>query len=58
MSRFLCSIDVAIGEGLPLNISEVIRTVMDDLGFGEFIADCLAAPTQEPNFWINSTDFA
>ncbi len=45
-------IDVAFGEGIFLNTTEVIRKVVDELGFGEFLADCLAAPASEPHYQI------
>ena len=43
-------IDVAFGEGIGLNLTEVAREVLDKLGMLEFIADCLAAPQTEPHY--------
>eukprot|EP01116_Phalansterium_solitarium_P001116 TRINITY_DN1089_c0_g1_i1.p1 TRINITY_DN1089_c0_g1~~TRINITY_DN1089_c0_g1_i1.p1 ORF type:complete len:794 (-),score=338.41 TRINITY_DN1089_c0_g1_i1:273-2654(-) len=43
-------IDVAFGEGIGLNVSEVARIVLDKLPYGKFVGDCLAAPEHEPHY--------
>lgn len=44
------ALDVAFGEGWWLNATEIAREVMDSLGLGGFIADCLQAPFSEPHY--------
>jgi hypothetical protein len=45
-------IDVAFGEGIWLNMTEIARKYLDDIGMFKFIADCLAAPAKEPQYLL------
>eukprot|EP01121_Diplochlamys_sp_Union-15-3_P022376 TRINITY_DN9498_c0_g1_i1.p1 TRINITY_DN9498_c0_g1~~TRINITY_DN9498_c0_g1_i1.p1 ORF type:complete len:638 (+),score=91.30 TRINITY_DN9498_c0_g1_i1:287-1915(+) len=45
-------IDVAVGQGLLLNITEEAKAFLDSLGWAKFIADCMAAPEQEPHYHL------
>ncbi len=43
-------IDVAFGDAIIVNATQVMREVLNDLGLGEYAADCLAAPASEPHW--------
>ena len=42
--------DIWLGEGLVLNLTETLRNILDSMGFENNIADCIAAPHDEPQF--------
>jgi len=45
-------LDVAVGEGVFLNMSIDLRDMLEKAGLKN-IADCLAAPTSEPHYVVN-----
>jgi hypothetical protein len=42
--------DVVVGEGLLLNLTQLLREYLDKMGWGPYFADCLAAPLKEPHY--------
>jgi hypothetical protein len=50
-------IDVAFGEGIFVNATEIAREVIDWLGLGDFFADCLSYPDSEPHYNFTTVKF-
>lgn len=42
--------DIGLGEGLVFNLTETLRQLLDSMGFANNLADCIAAPHDEPQF--------
>lgn len=42
--------DIGLGEGFVFNLTEALRQLLDGMGLKNNLADCIAAPHDEPQF--------